>query len=479
MRSRGGASADQLVLEQLRLQKSDGRVGKMLCSCRSRSGRTGHSPPEAAELGDGLAVVVRAPRARRGRSRRACARLPDRGRRRRGTTSRARPRPSVPRVRLMSFSFVVGGRRWRRARERGRAAQRVMAGREASVAEGGKRRPFRSGRSRSRSCSEDGSGSRRRVESGSVPHPRARSCPAAVARSSSVSIERDRREERLGVGVDRVLVERGPPARLDDQAEVHDGDPVRDVADDAEIVGDEDVREPELVLEVVEEVDDLRLDRHVERGDGLVCDDQLRVESERARDADALALPARELVRIAVDVVPARGRRPPAAAARVRESRPSSRRGGSATGRRRSARRACGDSATRTGPGRSSASRAGTASAPCVSSPVMSTPSKITFPLVGSGGARAAGRAWTCRTPTRRRSRGSRRRSTSSETPSTACRRARTRRDAGAGADGEVLHEIVRRDERDRRCRFAHAVSRRVSACSERCRKAGRTAGSR
>ena len=59
---------------------------------------------------------------------------------------------------------------------------------------------------------------------------------------------------------------------LDDLAVVHDRDPVGDVADDADVVGDEEVGEAELVLEVVEQVDDLRLDRDVERGDRLVGD---------------------------------------------------------------------------------------------------------------------------------------------------------------------------------------------------------------
>ena len=52
-------------------------------------------------------------------------------------------------------------------------------------------------------------------------------------------------------------------------------------------------------LEVGEQVEDLRLDRHVERADRLVEHEDLRVERERAGDADALALPAGELVRVA------------------------------------------------------------------------------------------------------------------------------------------------------------------------------------
>ena len=68
-------------------------------------------------------------------------------------------------------------------------------------------------------------------------------------------------------------------------------------ADDVEVVRDEDVRQPELRLEVLQQVEDLRLDGDVERGDRLVADDQLRVDRERPRDADALPLAARELVR--------------------------------------------------------------------------------------------------------------------------------------------------------------------------------------
>ena len=54
-------------------------------------------------------------------------------------------------------------------------------------------------------------------------------------------------------------------ALLDDPPEVHHRDAVADVAHDREVVGDEEVREPEPVLQVGEQVDHLRLGRHVER----------------------------------------------------------------------------------------------------------------------------------------------------------------------------------------------------------------------
>ncbi len=67
---------------------------------------------------------------------------------------------------------------------------------------------------------------------------------------------------------------------LDHLAEVHDGDPVADVAHDREVVRDEEVGEVEVVLQVGEQVDDLRLDRDVERRDGLVADDQLWMQRQ-------------------------------------------------------------------------------------------------------------------------------------------------------------------------------------------------------
>ena len=68
-------------------------------------------------------------------------------------------------------------------------------------------------------------------------------------------------------------------------------------------MGDEQIGQAEPVAKVGQEVEDLRLDRHVQRRDGFVADDELGFHRERARDADALALPAGELVRVAGDVL--------------------------------------------------------------------------------------------------------------------------------------------------------------------------------
>src|SRR5690606_9922058 len=71
----------------------------------------------------------------------------------------------------------------------------------------------------------------------------------------------------------------------------------RDMLDDREVVRDEQIAETALLLQIHEQVDHLRLDGHVERGYRLIAYDQLRIKGKRARNAYALALAARELMR--------------------------------------------------------------------------------------------------------------------------------------------------------------------------------------
>ena len=115
--------------------------------------------------------------------------------------------------------------------------------------------------------------------------------------------DRDRRQECLRVRVFGLREDPYPVGHLDDPAEVHHGDAGADVLDDAHVVGDEDVGQAELPLEVLEEVQDLRLDRNVERRDRLVADHEVGLEDEGPGDPDPLALAAAELVRVAVGVV--------------------------------------------------------------------------------------------------------------------------------------------------------------------------------
>jgi hypothetical protein len=106
-------------------------------------------------------------------------------------------------------------------------------------------------------------------------------------------------DESLGVRVERRRPELSRRCCLGDQAQVHDRDGVCDVADDGEVVRDEEEAELELARESDQEVRDLRLRRRVERGQRLVEDDHRRAGGERPCDGDALSLAAGELVRVA------------------------------------------------------------------------------------------------------------------------------------------------------------------------------------
>ena len=132
-----------------------------------------------------------------------------------------------------------------------------------------------------------------------VPFEHERLAPAAEVRVG----DRHGGEQRARVRVLRRGVEVAPLRDLDGLPEIHHHHAVRDVADDVEVVRDEDVGEPELLLQVLQEIEDLRLHRDVERGHGLVADDQAGVDRERPGDTDALALAAGELVREAVVVL--------------------------------------------------------------------------------------------------------------------------------------------------------------------------------
>jgi hypothetical protein len=76
---------------------------------------------------------------------------------------------------------------------------------------------------------------------------------------------------------------------------------VRETTHQVEVVGDEEERHAHLRLQLVEQGEDLRLDRHVEGSRRLVGDEQARPAGERHRDHRALALAARELVRPGID----------------------------------------------------------------------------------------------------------------------------------------------------------------------------------
>src|SRR5919197_479319 len=111
---------------------------------------------------------------------------------------------------------------------------------------------------------------------------------------------RYRREQRTRVRMARLRVDLRRRRALYDLAEVHHSDVVGDVPHDGEIMRDEQIREAPPGLKVGEQVQDLRLHGYVERAHRFVAHDELRLDRERARNADPLPLPSRQLVGVAL-----------------------------------------------------------------------------------------------------------------------------------------------------------------------------------
>jgi hypothetical protein len=103
-------------------------------------------------------------------------------------------------------------------------------------------------------------------------------------------------EELMGVGVGGVFADLLPGAGFYDAAALHDGYAVAEIADKGHAVGDEEAGEVVAVLEVAEEIDDLRGYGDVEGADGFVQDQKTWAEGQSAGDVDALALASGELV---------------------------------------------------------------------------------------------------------------------------------------------------------------------------------------
>ncbi len=112
---------------------------------------------------------------------------------------------------------------------------------------------------------------------------------------------RDRAEQAPGVGMQRIAEHRARRALLDHAAGVHHEDPVGDPRDHAHVVRDQHDRSAGLRAPGLDQLEDLRLDRDVQRRRRLVGDQHPRAAGERHRDHHALAHAARELVRVVVD----------------------------------------------------------------------------------------------------------------------------------------------------------------------------------
>ena len=108
---------------------------------------------------------------------------------------------------------------------------------------------------------------------------------------------RHRGDQRLGVGMQRRRIDRPLIRDLDDFAEIHHRHPIRDMLHHAQIMRDEQQGQPQLRLQILQQIDDLRLHRDVERRHRLVAHHQPWPQYQRPRDPHPLALAAGKLMR--------------------------------------------------------------------------------------------------------------------------------------------------------------------------------------
>jgi hypothetical protein len=99
----------------------------------------------------------------------------------------------------------------------------------------------------------------------------------------------------VGLGMVQHLLSR---PLLDQAAVLHHGDAVGNLGHHAEVMGDEDHPHALLALQFADQRQDLRLRGDVQRGGGLVGDQDVGLQRKRHRDHRALALAARQLVRV-------------------------------------------------------------------------------------------------------------------------------------------------------------------------------------
>ena len=83
-------------------------------------------------------------------------------------------------------------------------------------------------------------------------------------------------------------------------AQIHNNDVVRNMLDNRHIVGNKDVGQTQIALQILQQVQHLCLNGNIQRGDGLIADDHFGVQRQRTGNADTLTAAAVQLVRVAV-----------------------------------------------------------------------------------------------------------------------------------------------------------------------------------
>ena len=114
---------------------------------------------------------------------------------------------------------------------------------------------------------------------------------------------RDRRQQSLGIRVQRCVIQRIARGYLDDFAQIHHGHAGGEVTDHGKVVADKQVCQAKLFLKVFQKVNNLRLNGHIQCRNRLVTNNKLWFQRKRAGNTDTLALTTGKFVRVTVSKV--------------------------------------------------------------------------------------------------------------------------------------------------------------------------------
>ena len=113
--------------------------------------------------------------------------------------------------------------------------------------------------------------------------------------------ERHGRQQGFGIGMNRRAHQDFARRQFHDTAFAHHGHAVGHIVHHREIVRNEEIGQPEILLQILKKIEDLRLYGDIEGGNGFVADEKFGAERQCPGDADTLPLSARETVGITVE----------------------------------------------------------------------------------------------------------------------------------------------------------------------------------
>ena len=114
--------------------------------------------------------------------------------------------------------------------------------------------------------------------------------------------DRNGRYERLGVRMPGLTNNCLRVGNFDNLAQVHHHYPAADMLHYRQVMGDEQISNAALLLQVLQEIDDLSLNRHIQGTNRFVTNYHFGVNRKGTGNADALSLASAEFVRIALRI---------------------------------------------------------------------------------------------------------------------------------------------------------------------------------